>query len=65
MIAKLVDPSKGRLSDTVVEDIEFVINNTIHGSIKEYPSVMLFGVKQRGKIVDDLKEALELCNNEY
>ena len=63
MIAKLVDPSKGRYWDTVVEDVEFAINNTIHRSIKEYPSVM-FGVKQRGKIVDDLKEALELCNNE-
>jgi len=56
MIAKLVDQSK------VVDKIEHALNNTFNRSIRQLPSKMRFGVEQKGKIVDELKEKLEDIN---
>lgn len=58
MIAKLTDPERNLHWDNVVEIVEYALNNTIHRTIKEYPSAMLFGVRQRGKVDDVLKEKL-------
>lgn len=40
-----------------------MLNNTIHRTKKQYPSVMLFGVQQLGKVNDFLKETLEKFEN--
>jgi len=63
MIAKLVQPEKGIYWDTVIDKVEHVLNNTQHRSIKQTPSRVLFGLEQRGKIVDELKEKLEELEN--
>lgn len=58
MIAKLCDSERNIHWDNVVETVEYALNNSIHRTIKEYPSVMLFGIKQRGQAVDLLSENL-------
>lgn len=58
MIAKLCDTEKNVHWDNVVDTVEYVLNNSVHRTIKQYPSVMLFGIKQRGKVVDLLSEEL-------
>lgn len=55
----MVDSDKRIHWDQVVDIVEYSLNNTIHTTIKQYPSVMLFGVQQRGKVHDFLKETLE------
>lgn len=62
MIAKMIDSTKNRYWDTVLEDVEFATNNTLNRTIKEYPSVMLFWVRQKGKIVDELEIFLDSEN---
>lgn len=59
MIAKLVDLEKGLHWDSVIERVEFFSNNTINRSMKQIPSKMLFGVGQKGEIVDELGEILK------
>ena len=59
MIAKLIDPDKGLHWDSVVEKVEFSFNNTLHRSIKQLPSKMLFGIEQKGEVIDQLREKLE------
>lgn len=61
MMAKMIDIGKGISWDKVLESVEYAINNTVHKSIKEHPSIMLFGVSQKGEVIDSLKEnVLEL-----
>jgi len=62
MIAKLVDQSKGEYCDNVIDKREHALNNTLHRSIRQLPSKILFGVEQKEKIVDELKEKLEDIN---
>lgn len=40
-------------------EIEFEINNTVNRATGEIPSKLLYGVRQRGKVVDVLKQFLE------
>ncbi|XP_076278424.1 uncharacterized protein LOC143208164 [Lasioglossum baleicum] len=42
------------------EDVEFACNNSNSKATNECPSVLLYGVRQRGKVIDHLKDALEL-----
>uniref|UniRef100_A0A182RZY8 Integrase catalytic domain-containing protein n=1 Tax=Anopheles funestus TaxID=62324 RepID=A0A182RZY8_ANOFN len=42
---------------------EYALNNTFHSSTKFTPSVMLFGVEQRGHMVDELTEFVETKND--
>ncbi|XP_076659907.1 uncharacterized protein LOC143363195 [Halictus rubicundus] len=44
----------------VLEDVEFACNNSNSKATNECPSVLLYGVCQRGKVIDYLKDALEL-----
>jgi len=41
-----------------LRDIEFALNNTFCKSTGAIPSVLLFGVEQRGKIIDYIKEEI-------
>jgi len=36
-----------------------LINNSVHKTTNEPPSKLLFGVKQRGKLVDAIQEYVE------
>ena len=56
MIAKLIDTETNITWVKTLETVEFALNNSFHRMINEYPSVMLFGVNQRGKISDQIKE---------
>jgi len=64
MIAKLTDPDKGLFWDTVLETVEHALNNTIQRSVSQHPSQVLFGVSQKGKVIDSLKEKLEELNKD-
>ncbi|KAL0104006.1 hypothetical protein PUN28_016996 [Cardiocondyla obscurior] len=59
MIAKLAD-KKNTYWSNVIKDVEFACNNVISEATNESPSKLLFGIHQRGKIVDELKDALEI-----
>lgn len=56
MLAKMVDSGNDIGWQKVLEPIEYAMNNTLHKAVNEHPSVMLFGVRQKGKILDTLKE---------
>lgn len=58
MIAKLVCPGENVYWDTVLDRVEHTLSNTFHRTIGEHPSVMLFGVSQRGSVMDFLRENL-------
>lgn len=67
-INRILGPALGKLYDEKdwhksLGEIEFAINNMINRSTGETPSRLLFGVEQRGKIVDSLKEYVQ-DNNE-
>jgi len=63
MIAILVDSEKNLHWDIVLDSVEHVLNNTLQRTNNQYPSKMLFGVKQRGKATDLLVDELEELNN--
>jgi len=46
-----------------VEDVEFSLNNTKQRSIAQMPSKMLFGIEQKGKVIDELRQRLEELDN--
>lgn len=56
MIAKLLSSENNTTWEKVVETVEFTLNNTRHRMINEHPSIMLFGVNQRGKLSDKINE---------
>ena len=57
MLAKLSgSPDKW---DTVLEKVEFSINNTVCRSTGEKPSKLLFGVNQTGEVNDKIRQVLE------
>lgn len=58
MLAKLVCPEKSIYWDSVLHKVEHTLNNTVHRTIGEHPSMVLFGVGQRGEVADVLKEFL-------
>lgn len=39
-------------------EIEFAINNTVNRATGKTPNELLYGVKQRGQVVDNLKELI-------
>lgn len=65
MIAKLIEPDKGKHWDTVLETVEYALNNTVQRSINDHPSKVMFGVSQKGIVPDILRENLqELDSNQ-
>jgi len=59
MIAKLSDNSAGKYWYKVITEAEYALNNSVHKVTDETPSRLLFGVKQRGKLTDNLSEYLQ------
>ena len=59
MIAKLADERNTPWHNTI-KDVEFACNNTVSKTTNECPSMLLFGVHQRGRIIDELRDALEI-----
>lgn len=59
MIAKLADERNTSWCSTL-KDVEFACNNTVSKATNECPSMLLFGVRQRGDTIDGLRDALEL-----
>ena len=59
MLAKLSDPSSGKYWYKMLTDVEFALNNTIHSTVGVTPSKLLFGINQRGSVIDPVAEYLE------
>lgn len=57
LLDKLSD-SEGKYWYKFLTDAEYAINNTTNKSTGKTPNKLLFGVEQRGKAIDDLKEYL-------
>lgn len=55
MLAKLLEPGNGVSWDKTLETIQCVLNNTVHRTINQHPSIMLFGTSQKGKRIDSFK----------
>lgn len=59
MLGKLSEPISHADWTKKLQQVEYALNNTIHSTTKQTPSEMLFGVKQRGEIIDELTDYLE------
>lgn len=60
MLAKLTEPIGHADWVRKLSEVEFAMNNTVHSSIRDTPSKLLFGIEQRGAVVDELTEHLEV-----
>lgn len=59
MLAKLIDKERNKYWAEVLPEAEFVFNNVISKSTGMALSFLLFGVHQKGKVNDKIKEYLE------
>lgn len=59
MLAKLSEPQSHADWCKKLPEIEYAINNSVHSSAKFSPSMLLFGVSQRGSVIDELTEYLD------
>lgn len=59
MLGKLTEPLNHANWTTKLPEVEYALNNSIHSSTGFAPSVLLFGIEQRGKIIDELTEYLD------
>jgi len=64
MLGKLTNAGTEKTLDNVLSEIEFALNNTSHKSSGTTASELLFGVSQRGVVIDFLKEVLDEWNRE-
>lgn len=60
LLGKLLQDPTSKSWNKILASVEYAINNTTSKSTGETPSKLLFGIKQRGKSIDDLKEYLEI-----
>lgn len=58
MLAKLSDNSVGKYWYKIISDVEYALNNTVSKATGETPSRLLFGVPQRAKSTDNLRNYL-------
>lgn len=58
MLAKLVDKNEKKYWYKVLPEVEYAINNSVHKTSGETPSMTLFGIKQRGQTRDKVAEYL-------
>ncbi|XP_055839911.1 uncharacterized protein K02A2.6-like [Episyrphus balteatus] len=58
MLAKLTESPVQNDWRQKLTNVEYALNNTNHTSTKISPSKLLFGVEQRGRVVDELTEYL-------
>ncbi|XP_065362090.1 uncharacterized protein LOC135955660 [Calliphora vicina] len=59
ILSKISNPIDHADWSLKLSQVEYAINNTVHSSTKDTPSKLLFGVKQRGTIIDTLTEYLD------
>lgn len=59
MLSKTTDPMNHSDWTKMLSEIEFALNNSVHSSTRNTPSRLLFGVDQRGKIIDYMTEYLQ------
>lgn len=59
MLGKISEPVQHSDWVKLLTRVEYAINNSVHSSTHQTPSILLFGVCQRGRDVDDLSEYLE------
>lgn len=65
-VNRILKASLGKLSNPINHadwsqkflHVEYAMNNSTHATTKETPSTLLFGIEQRGQIVDELWEYL-------
>ena len=58
MLAKLSEPIAHSDWSQKLLEVEYALNNSVHSTTKHTPSELLFGVQQKGPVVDDLTEYL-------
>ncbi|XP_063994848.1 uncharacterized protein LOC135172624 [Diachasmimorpha longicaudata] len=56
IIATNFDNTKGKYWYKVFAEVEFAINTTVNKTTGETPSRLLFGLCQKGKIIDEIKD---------
>lgn len=56
MIGKMCDNDSGKDWPKVIIDVEYALNNSVHKSTGETPSQLLFGINQRRKVSDNVKD---------
>lgn len=59
LLAKLSNPAIGKYWYKMLSDAEFALNNTVHSTTGVSPSKLLFGLNQRGSIMDPVAEFFE------
>lgn len=59
MMSKSCREHKKIIWSETIRETEYILNNTVHTTTKETPSMLLFGATQRGHIVDTSAEHLE------
>ena len=59
MLSKIVEPVNQSNWSKCLTKIEYAVNNSIHSTTKQSPSVLLFGVSQLGSEIEYLTEYLE------
>lgn len=59
MLSKVTDPVDHSDWSKMLEQAEYALNNTTHCATKQTASQLLFGVDQRGEVVDYLTEFLQ------
>lgn len=64
MLGKVSEPVQHADWSKMLSKVEFAMNNSVHSSTHQTPSVLLFGVGQRGWEVDNLSEYLEDRSNQ-
>lgn len=57
-LGKMSEPLRHADWSQKLLEVEYALNNSKHATTKETPSKLLFGVEQRGKIVDEMTEYL-------
>lgn len=59
MLSKITDPISHNDWTKMVCQVEYALNNSTHSTTKKTPSQLLFGVDQKGEIIDYFTEHLE------
>lgn len=58
MLSKMVEPVRQSDWPRFLSRVEYAMNNSIHNSTGKSPSILLFGVAQRGPDIDEMTEYL-------
>lgn len=59
MLGKASEPIQHSDWSKMLVKVEYALNNSVHSTTRQTPSMLLFGVNQRGREVDRLTEFLE------